>query len=125
MTLPQKKYGKPPLARILEEWHKATDSKTGQQGTNSIFVMNHEDIVHIPNDRTITYARVIVDFRPHKLDPHQVWITAGGNLINYPGELTTKTADLTTSKLMSNSVLSTEGAKYVPGHQKFLFNRPP
>jgi hypothetical protein len=37
---------------------------------------------------------------------------AGGNLINYPGELTTKT-DLTTSKLMWNSVLSTKGAKYM------------
>ncbi len=32
------------------------DSKTGQQGTNSIFVMNHEDILHIPNNCTITYA---------------------------------------------------------------------
>jgi hypothetical protein len=38
---------------------------------------------------------------------------AGGNLINYPGELTTRTADLTTSKLMWNSVLSTKGAKYM------------
>jgi hypothetical protein len=89
------------------------DNKTGQQGTNSIFVMTHDDIRHIPTDRTITYARVVVDFRPQKTDPHRVRITAGGNLINYLGELTTKTADLTTSKLMWNSVLSTEGAKYM------------
>jgi hypothetical protein len=89
------------------------DNKKGQQGTNSIFVMTHDDIRHIPTDRTITYARVVVDFHPQKTDPHQVRITAGGNLINYPGELTTKTADLTTSKLMWNSVLSTKGAKYM------------
>jgi hypothetical protein len=89
------------------------DNKTGQQGTNSIFVMTHYDIRHIPPDRTITYARVIVDSRPQKTDPHRVWITAGGNLIDYPGELTTKTADLTNSKLMWNSVLSTKGAKYM------------
>jgi hypothetical protein len=38
---------------------------------------------------------------------------AGGNLINYPGELTTKTADITTSKLMWNSIFSTEGARYM------------
>jgi hypothetical protein len=69
------------------------DNKTGQQGTNSIFVMNYKDILHTPNDRTITYARVVVDFCPQKLDPHQIRITAGGNLINYPGELTTNTAD--------------------------------
>ncbi len=89
------------------------DNKTGQQGTNSVFVMTHDDIRHIPNNCTITYARVVVDFCPQKTDPHQVRITAGGNLINYPGELTTKTADLTTSKMMWNSVLSTEGAKYM------------
>jgi hypothetical protein len=90
------------------------DNKTGQKGTNAIFVMTHKEILLIPADRTITYAWwVVVDFRPQKADPHRIRITAGGNLINYPGELTTRTADLTTSKLMWNSVLSTKGAKYM------------
>ncbi len=89
------------------------NNKTGKQGTNSIFVMNHKDILHTPNDCTITYARVVVDFCPQKLDPHRIWITAGGNLINYPGELTAKMADLTTSKLTWNSILSTKGARYM------------
>jgi hypothetical protein len=31
-----------------------------------------------------------------------VRITSGGNLIDYPGELTTRTADLTTSKILWN-----------------------
>jgi hypothetical protein len=89
------------------------DNKTGQKGTNAIFVMTHAEILLIPADRTIMYARVVVDFRPQKADPHRIRITAGVNLIHYPGELTTCTADLTTSKLMWNSVLSTEGAKYM------------
>ena len=89
------------------------DNKIGQQGTDSIFVMTHDDIRHLPTNRTITYARVVVDIRPQKTDPHRVRITAEGNLINYPGELSTRTANLTTSKLMWNSVLSTEGAKYM------------
>jgi hypothetical protein len=76
------------------------DNKTGQKGTNAIFVMTHAEILLIPTDRTIAYARVVVDFRPQKADPHRIRITAGGNLINYPGELTTQTANLTTSKLM-------------------------
>ena len=62
--------------------------------------------------RVPTYARVVVDFRPQKEDPNRVRITAGDNLIKYPGELTTRTADLTTTKFVWNSVLSTEGAKY-------------
>ena len=36
---------------------------------------------------------------------------AGGNLIKHPGELTTRTADLTTSKLLWNSVISTDDAR--------------
>ena len=40
-------------------------------------------------------------------------MTAGGNLIKCPGDLTTRTADLTTSKILWNSVLSTEGAKFM------------
>ncbi len=89
------------------------DNKMGQKGTNSIFVMTHDEIRLIPANQTVTYARVVVNFCPQKLDPHCIRITAKGNLINYPGKLTTRTADLTTSKLMWNSVLSTEGAKYM------------
>ena len=47
-----------------------------------------------------------------KTDPNRVRITLGGNLIDYPYKLTTRTYDLTTSKLMWNSVISTPGAKY-------------
>jgi hypothetical protein len=88
-------------------------NKTGQKGTNAIFVMTHTEILLIPADQTIMYALVVVDFCPQKIDPHRIRITAGGNLINYPGELTTQIANLTTSKLMWNSVLSTKGAKYM------------
>ncbi len=59
--------------------------KTGQKGTNSIFVMAHDKIKLIPRTQTITYARVVVDFCPQKADPYRIRITAGGNLINYPG----------------------------------------
>ena len=89
------------------------DKKTGTPGTNSYFVLTHDQIKTIPRDRTVTYARIVVDFRPQKPDPNRVRITAGGNLIHYPGELTTRTADLTTSKILWNSVVSTEDAKYM------------
>ena len=60
----------------------------------------------------MTYGRIVVDFRPQKTDPNRVRITVGGNLIDYPYDLTTRTADLTTSKVMWNSVISKPGAKY-------------
>ena len=41
-----------------------------------------------------------------------VRVTAYGNLILHPGELTTQTADLTTSNTLWNSVVSTECAEF-------------
>ena len=45
----------------------------------------------------------------------------GGNLIDYPYELTTRTADLTTSKVMWNSVISTPGARYATADVKNFY----
>ena len=101
------------------------DNKTGTKGTNTIVFLDHQGVRNIPKDRTITYARVVVDYRPQKADPNRVRITVGGNLIDYPGELTTNTADLVTSKILWNSVLSTPDAKYMTVDIKnFYLNTP-
>ena len=89
------------------------NNKTGTKGTNSIFVMSHDEIDNIPADWIVTYARIVVDFLPHKEDPNRVRMIAGGNLINYPGDLTNRTVDLITSKVLWNSVLSTEDSKFM------------
>ena len=89
------------------------DSKTNTPGTDSIFIMTQDEIRHIPSNRVVTYARLVVDFRPQKAYPNRVRITAGGNLIKYPGELTTRTADMTTAKILWNSILSTEDARFM------------
>ena len=88
------------------------DDLTNTPGTNSIFVLTHEQIRAIPRDRTVTYTRIVVDYRPQKADPNRVRLTAGGNLIDYPGELTTRTAELTTAKILWNSTISTPNARY-------------
>ncbi len=62
--------------------------------------MMHTKILRIQKNQTITYTHVVVDYRPQKADPHCISIMAGRNLTNYPGELLTRTAYLTTSKLL-------------------------
>jgi hypothetical protein len=89
------------------------NDKTNTIGTNAIFVMEPEDVPNIPKNQPPTYAKVIVAYRPQKDDPYQIRITDGGNLINYPSKLTTRTADMTTAKLHWNSVLSTPNARYM------------
>ena len=74
--------------------------------------MSKEEIRTIPHDITVTNTRIVVDYRPQKEDPNRVSITNGGNLIDYPGELTTRMADLTMTKILWNSTLSTLGARY-------------
>jgi hypothetical protein len=48
----------------------------------------------------------------------------GGNLIDYPGDVSTKTADLTTAKILFNSVLSTPKAKFMGIDLKNLPQHP-
>ena len=73
--------------------------------------MSHSDIKAYKGK--YTYAHVCLDHRPQKEDPYRIWITAGGNLIKYEGKLLVRTADITTSKLQWNSVISTKEAKYM------------
>jgi hypothetical protein len=96
-----------------------------KEGTNTVFYMTHAKIKNIPKDRTVTYARTVVDFRPQKTDPNRVRITVGGNLITYPGEVTTRTADMVTSKILWNSVVSTPGAKYCCANVKNVYLETP
>jgi hypothetical protein len=48
------------------------DEKTNTPGTDSIFILELQDIKQIPKDRTITYALIIVDYQPQKEDPNRV-----------------------------------------------------
>ena len=50
---------------------------------------------------------------PEKPEPRHVHWTAGGNLVNYPGDVSTKTADIITMKILINSVLSTPNACFM------------
>jgi len=79
----------------------------------SLFVMDPADAHNTHKDRIITFGRIDVVCHEQKDNPNWVRITAGGNLIIYPGDLATKIANLATSKILWNSVLSTKGAIYM------------
>jgi hypothetical protein len=87
------------------------NDKTSQIGTNSVLVMTHEEIdVAMKAGHKWTYACIVVDYPPQKANPNWIRIAVDGNLITYRGNTYKRTADLTTSKLLWNSVLSTNGA---------------
>eukprot|EP00804_Cyclotella_cryptica_P022388 CCRYP_021035-RA/>CCRYP_021035-RA protein AED:0.38 eAED:0.38 QI:0/0/0/1/0/0.25/4/0/584 len=94
-------------------------------GTNTMFFIHK---TKVPKDRQkdITYGRILVALRSQRTEPAHTRLTVGGNLIDYPCEVATPpTSDLTTAKLLFNSVISTPGAVFVVMDIKnFYLNTP-
>ena len=74
-----------------------------------------------PKYRRATYVRYVCDIRPQKTDTHRTRITAGGNLIDYPGEVSTQTSDLNTMKLHVNSTTSDVTSRYTCMDVKYFY----
>jgi hypothetical protein len=49
--------------------------------------------------------------RGHKADTYRVRCTVGGSLIDFPGDTSTKAADLVTVRCLINNIISTPGAR--------------
>jgi hypothetical protein len=79
-------------------------------GSNTIFFIPRQAV---PKGEIVTYGRFVVDIRPNKSEVHCVRLTVVGNLIQYPGDVSKQSADLTTSKCLWNSTISTDRAKYM------------
>ena len=65
--------------------------------------------------------RGVCDIRPQKTETHRTKLTAGGNLIDYPGEVSTPTSDLTTMKLHVNSTISDITSRYMCMDVKYFY----
>jgi hypothetical protein len=88
------------------------------QGTETLWFINRNEI---PKHKKPTNVNVVCADRPEKSNARRVRWTAGGDRINYPGNKTTKTAEMTTAKLMFNSVISTPGARFMGIDLKYFY----
>ncbi len=81
----------------------------------------------IPQERRkdITHGRIVCVYHSEKKDPYCTRITMGGNLINYPDDCGTPTANHLTVKLMFNSIISTPGAKFMTIDMKDFYLMTP
>ena len=80
--------------------------------TETIFFVQKKDI---PCNRkgNKTYARIVCTFCNRKKDKYRTHITMGGNLVNYPGNCRTPTANLLPVKLLLSSVISMPNVKFM------------
>jgi hypothetical protein len=66
-----------------------------------------------------------MDHHTQKEDLNHVRITVGGNLLDYPFELTTCTADMVSSKILWNSVIRTKDARFAGTDVKNMYLETP
>jgi hypothetical protein len=95
------------MGRLFQGFQSATPEHS-VQGTNTcIFIKPSE----VPAGKRATYIRIVAELREHKADPYRVRCTVGGNLIDFPGDKSTKVAELVTVKCLLNNIISTPNAR--------------
>ena len=91
------------LGRLSQGWK-------AHAGNYTIEFISHK---YKQKDRGETYVRAVCNIQPQKTDTHRTRLTAGENMIDYPGEFSTQTSDLTTMKLYVNSIISDVKSRYM------------
>ena len=59
------------------------------------------------------WGRVVVDYRPEKINPYCTRIIVGVDRVNYMGDFGTTTVYLTTAKIILNRIVSTPNGKFM------------
>jgi hypothetical protein len=97
--------------RYKIKWMRSTANEINRlYNTNTIrFIC----MSNIPKGRKVTYGSFVVDIKDHKEEKERTRLTVGRDKIEYPGDKSTRTAGLTTAKILINSVISTLGAKFL------------
>ena len=65
------------------------------------------------------------EYKPNTTDQERTRFTVGGAKINYPGNCATPTGNLTLFKIMLNSVISTQGARFMTLDIKIFYLNTP
>ena len=79
----------------------------------------------VPSHKNVTYPRIVCADRPEKTESRRVRITVGGDRLEYDGDVSTKAADLTTTKVVFNHIISSPGWRFMSLDIKnFYLNTP-
>ena len=88
------KYKQPWLVSSANKFGRLAQGVGGKiKGTDTLFFVHKHEV---PQDRfrDSTYAKFVCNERPQKKEVNRPRLTAGGNRINYPGEVGTPTAEM-------------------------------
>ena len=91
-------------------------------GTNTIDFIPH---YYFSLGTTITYGRIVCTYRPKKTEKHRTRLTVGGNLFICLYDVSSPTSDITTAKILFNSVISTPGSRSITLDLKNFYVKTP
>ena len=97
----------------IDEIGRLTDGRVGNSASIPSNTMAFVHWSELPRGKKATYLRIVADYRSHKPNPNRVRWTAGDDKIHYPGTVSTPTAEMLTAKLLFNSVISTDNARFM------------
>jgi predicted RNase H-like nuclease len=84
--------------RYKIKWMRSTANEINRlYNTNTIQFIRSSNI---PKGRKVTYGSSVVDIKDHKEEKERTRLTVGGDQIEYPGDKSTRTAGLTTAKII-------------------------
>jgi hypothetical protein len=93
------------------KWMRSTANEINRlYNTNTIRCIRRSDI---PKGRKVTYGSFLVDIKDQKEEKERKRLTVGSDHIEYPGDKSTRTAGLNTAKILINSVISMQNAKFL------------
>ncbi len=107
--------GRPPT------WPKSTAFAQGTTTISSTSTMHFIAVSQLPPGTKATYLHVVCAFWPKKEIPHCIQWTIKGDCIDYTGNISTKTADLSTVKILFNSIISMPNARCMMGNLKDFY----
>jgi Reverse transcriptase (RNA-dependent DNA polymerase) len=96
------------LGRLFQGYICKPQEEHTVEGTDTCKFIHPNEI---PPGKKATYIRIVAELREMKADPHRVRCTVGGNLLDFPGDKSTKVAELVTIKILLNNVVSTPRAR--------------
>merc|ERR1711884_210352 len=95
--------------RLMKGIGMKREGKSRVQGCDTFHFIKKNQI---PKGKKVTYARFCCDVRPQKEEKNRTRMTAGGDRLEYDGETTTETSTIETAKILINSTISTDGARF-------------
>ena len=78
----------------------------------------------VPFGTTVTYGRIVCTYCPQKIEKHRTRLTVGGNMFICLYYVSDPTSDMTTAKMLFNSVISTPGECFITIDLKTSTSKP-